>query len=117
MATIDKVCKEEGNSFILFDPDIVKGLFKRGWSTSMSLFILMTVLKVSCIFLEFIFVYVFVKGIDIISFLYLKFHVMIHYLKHTFVPKIVDKLFLPLSLSQLTLILLLLVSVIHPMCQ
>jgi hypothetical protein len=59
----------------------------------------MTVLKVSCIFLEFIFVYVFVKGIDIISFLYLKFHVMIHYLKHTFVPKIVDKLFLPLSLS------------------
>ncbi|XP_062159046.1 uncharacterized protein LOC133866509 isoform X2 [Alnus glutinosa] len=29
-ATIDKVCKEEGNSFILFDPDIVKGLYKRG---------------------------------------------------------------------------------------
>lgn len=30
MATIDKVCKEEANSFILFDPDIVKGLFRRG---------------------------------------------------------------------------------------
>jgi len=30
MATIDKVCKEEANSFILFDPDIVKGLYQRG---------------------------------------------------------------------------------------
>lgn len=30
MATIDKVCKEETNSFILFDPEIVKGLFRRG---------------------------------------------------------------------------------------
>jgi hypothetical protein len=76
----------------------------------------MTVLKVSCIFLEFIFVYVFVKGIDFISFfifylfLYLKFHIMINYMKHTFVPKIIDKLFLLLllALSQLTLILLLL---------
>lgn len=30
MATIDKVCKEEGNSYILFDPDVVKGLYRRG---------------------------------------------------------------------------------------
>ncbi|CAL9111259.1 unnamed protein product [Musa textilis] len=30
MATIDKVCKEEANSFVLFDPDIVKGLYRRG---------------------------------------------------------------------------------------
>ncbi|XP_077249892.1 FAM91 carboxy-terminus protein isoform X2 [Tasmannia lanceolata] len=30
MATIDKVCKEEANSFVLFDPEIVKGLFRRG---------------------------------------------------------------------------------------
>lgn len=30
MATIDKVCKEEVNSFILFDPDIIKGLYRRG---------------------------------------------------------------------------------------
>ncbi|XP_012571751.1 uncharacterized protein [Cicer arietinum] len=30
MATIDKVCKEEANSFILFDPDVVKGLCRRG---------------------------------------------------------------------------------------
>ncbi|XP_022884869.1 protein FAM91A1 [Olea europaea var. sylvestris] len=30
MATIDKICKEEANSFILFDPEIVKGLFRRG---------------------------------------------------------------------------------------
>lgn len=30
MATIDKVCKEEANSFVLFDPDIVRGLFRRG---------------------------------------------------------------------------------------
>ncbi|CAL0302521.1 unnamed protein product [Lupinus luteus] len=29
-ATIDKVCKEEANSFILFDPDVVKGLYRRG---------------------------------------------------------------------------------------
>ncbi|XP_020103014.1 protein FAM91A1 isoform X1 [Ananas comosus] len=30
MATIDKICKEEANSFVLFDPDIIKGLSKRG---------------------------------------------------------------------------------------
>ncbi|CAL5417840.1 unnamed protein product [Camellia sinensis] len=30
MATIDKVCKEEANSLILFDPGIVKGLFRGG---------------------------------------------------------------------------------------
>ncbi|KAJ0026336.1 hypothetical protein Pint_08388 [Pistacia integerrima] len=30
MATIDKVCKEEANAFILFDPDIMKGLYRRG---------------------------------------------------------------------------------------
>ncbi|XP_043722611.1 protein FAM91A1-like isoform X2 [Telopea speciosissima] len=30
MAMIDKVCKEEANSFILFDPDIVRGLYRRG---------------------------------------------------------------------------------------
>ncbi|XWS23930.1 hypothetical protein CRYUN_Cryun28dG0057900 [Craigia yunnanensis] len=30
MATIDKICKEEANAFILFDPDIVKGLYLRG---------------------------------------------------------------------------------------
>ncbi|KAK6938123.1 FAM91, N-terminal domain [Dillenia turbinata] len=30
MATIDKVCKEEGNSFILFDPETLKGLYRRG---------------------------------------------------------------------------------------
>ncbi|XVE55542.1 hypothetical protein DITRI_Ditri03aG0167200 [Diplodiscus trichospermus] len=30
MATIDKICKEEANAFILFDPDIVKGLYRRG---------------------------------------------------------------------------------------
>ncbi|OUZ99593.1 FAM91 [Macleaya cordata] len=30
MATIDKVCKEEANSFVLFDPEIVRGLFRRG---------------------------------------------------------------------------------------
>lgn len=30
MVTIDKVCKEEANSYILFDPDIVKGLHRRG---------------------------------------------------------------------------------------
>ncbi|KAF3615894.1 hypothetical protein FXO38_34850 [Capsicum annuum] len=29
-ATIDKICKEEANSFILFDPEIVKGLHRRG---------------------------------------------------------------------------------------
>ncbi|KAH0462693.1 hypothetical protein IEQ34_010268 [Dendrobium chrysotoxum] len=30
MATIDKVCKEEANSFMLFDSSIVKGLYRRG---------------------------------------------------------------------------------------
>ncbi|KAG4962115.1 hypothetical protein JHK86_038983 [Glycine max] len=30
MATIDKVCMEEANSFVMFDPDIVRGLCKRG---------------------------------------------------------------------------------------
>ncbi|RWW32271.1 hypothetical protein GW17_00003064 [Ensete ventricosum] len=30
MATIDKVCKEEVNSFFLFDPNIVRGLHRRG---------------------------------------------------------------------------------------
>lgn len=30
MATIDKVCKEEANAFIHFDPEIVKGLYRRG---------------------------------------------------------------------------------------
>ncbi|XP_021646387.2 uncharacterized protein LOC110639654 isoform X2 [Hevea brasiliensis] len=30
MATIDKVCKEEANAYILFDPEIVKGLCRRG---------------------------------------------------------------------------------------
>ncbi|XP_073014432.1 uncharacterized protein [Typha latifolia] len=30
MGTIDKICKEEANSFVLFDPDIIKGLNKRG---------------------------------------------------------------------------------------
>lgn len=30
MGTIDKVCKEEANAFILFDPEIVKGLYRRG---------------------------------------------------------------------------------------
>ncbi|KAJ1432196.1 FAM91, C-terminal domain, partial [Sesbania bispinosa] len=30
MATIDKVCKEEANSFVMFDPDIIKGLSSRG---------------------------------------------------------------------------------------
>lgn len=29
-ATIDKICKEEANSFILFDPKVVKGLYQRG---------------------------------------------------------------------------------------
>jgi len=29
-ATIDKVCKEEGNSFVLFDPHVVRGLYRRG---------------------------------------------------------------------------------------
>lgn len=28
MATIDKVCKEEANSYILFVPDIIKGLYR-----------------------------------------------------------------------------------------
>lgn len=30
MATIDKICKEEVNSYILFDPDVIKGLYRRG---------------------------------------------------------------------------------------
>ncbi|KAK1284007.1 hypothetical protein QJS10_CPB21g00500 [Acorus calamus] len=30
MGTIDKVCKEEANSYVLFDPDIVRGLYRRG---------------------------------------------------------------------------------------
>ncbi|XP_022773122.1 protein FAM91A1-like [Durio zibethinus] len=30
MATIDKICKEEANAFILFDPDVIKGLYQRG---------------------------------------------------------------------------------------
>lgn len=29
-ATIDKVCKEEANAYVLFDPDILKGLYRRG---------------------------------------------------------------------------------------
>lgn len=29
-ATIDKICKEEANSFFLFDPDVIKGLYQRG---------------------------------------------------------------------------------------
>ncbi|KAL7585783.1 hypothetical protein Lser_V15G44506 [Lactuca serriola] len=29
-ATIDKICKEEANAFILFDPSVIKGLYKRG---------------------------------------------------------------------------------------
>lgn len=30
MATIDKICKEEANAFVLFDPEIIKGLYRRG---------------------------------------------------------------------------------------
>ncbi|KAL7154824.1 hypothetical protein ABFS83_03G029400 [Erythranthe nasuta] len=30
MSMIDKICKEEANSFILFDPEIIKGLHRRG---------------------------------------------------------------------------------------
>ncbi|KAG9156087.1 hypothetical protein Leryth_020680 [Lithospermum erythrorhizon] len=30
LATIDKICKEEANSFVLFDPEIIRGLFRRG---------------------------------------------------------------------------------------
>lgn len=30
MTMIDKVCKEEANSYILFDPEIIKGLYRRG---------------------------------------------------------------------------------------
>lgn len=30
MATIDKVCKEEANSYALFDPNVIKGLYRRG---------------------------------------------------------------------------------------
>ncbi|GLU16139.1 hypothetical protein SLE2022_325890 [Rubroshorea leprosula] len=29
-ATIDKICKEEANAFVLFDSDIIKGLYQRG---------------------------------------------------------------------------------------
>ncbi|KAK1432220.1 hypothetical protein QVD17_09114 [Tagetes erecta] len=29
-ATIDKICKEEANAFILFDPTVIKGLYRRG---------------------------------------------------------------------------------------
>ncbi|WVZ71455.1 hypothetical protein U9M48_020041 [Paspalum notatum var. saurae] len=29
-ATIDKICKEEANSYVLFDPKIIDGLYKRG---------------------------------------------------------------------------------------
>ncbi|KAJ9560475.1 hypothetical protein OSB04_005635 [Centaurea solstitialis] len=30
IATIDRICKEEANSFMLFDPVVVKGLYRRG---------------------------------------------------------------------------------------
>ncbi|KAK7276532.1 hypothetical protein RIF29_17673 [Crotalaria pallida] len=30
MITIDKVCKEEANSYVIFDPDVVRGLCRRG---------------------------------------------------------------------------------------
>ncbi|KAM7258931.1 hypothetical protein ACFE04_014672 [Oxalis oulophora] len=30
MATIDKICKEEANAYVLFDPEVVKGLYLRG---------------------------------------------------------------------------------------
>lgn len=30
MATIDKICKEEANAYVLFDPEIIKGLYRRG---------------------------------------------------------------------------------------
>ncbi|PPD85053.1 hypothetical protein GOBAR_DD18006 [Gossypium barbadense] len=29
-AMIDKICKEEANAYVLFDPDIIKGLYRRG---------------------------------------------------------------------------------------
>ncbi|KAK4803798.1 hypothetical protein SAY86_003615 [Trapa natans] len=29
-ATIDKICKEEANAYILFDPNVIKGLYQRG---------------------------------------------------------------------------------------
>ncbi|KAJ8762508.1 hypothetical protein K2173_007947 [Erythroxylum novogranatense] len=29
-ATIDKICKDEANSYILFDPEIIRGLYRRG---------------------------------------------------------------------------------------
>ncbi|KAJ0752757.1 hypothetical protein HanPI659440_Chr09g0328001 [Helianthus annuus] len=29
-ATIDKICKEEANAYILFDPVVIKGLYRRG---------------------------------------------------------------------------------------
>lgn len=30
MATIDKICKEEANAYVLFDPEVIKGLYRRG---------------------------------------------------------------------------------------
>lgn len=30
MSTIDKICKEEANSFVLFDREIIQGLYRRG---------------------------------------------------------------------------------------
>jgi len=30
MAAIDKVCMDEANSFVTFDPDVIRGLCKRG---------------------------------------------------------------------------------------
>lgn len=30
MVTIDKVCKEEASSFVMFDPEVVRGLCRRG---------------------------------------------------------------------------------------
>ncbi|CAA7030662.1 unnamed protein product [Microthlaspi erraticum] len=30
MATIDKICKEEANAYILSDPEVIKGLYRRG---------------------------------------------------------------------------------------
>ncbi|KAG5378770.1 hypothetical protein IGI04_026612 [Brassica rapa subsp. trilocularis] len=29
-ATIDKICKEEVNAYVLFDPEVIKGLYQRG---------------------------------------------------------------------------------------
>uniref|UniRef100_A0ACD5T7I5 Uncharacterized protein n=1 Tax=Avena sativa TaxID=4498 RepID=A0ACD5T7I5_AVESA len=28
---IDKICKEEVNSYVLFDPEVINGLYRRGW--------------------------------------------------------------------------------------